>query len=184
MISRRNFTRFALGPVAAAAGGAIDSTVEGVRIGASGYSFQALPLDEALVAMQRIGLGYGEVWLRHIEPGVARESLRDWRLSVSLDEYRRAAAKYRAAGIEIVAFTFDMKDDFTDAELERGFEMARVLDTNRIATSTTFRVVERILPLMEKYRMDVAFHGHTNATDPNEFAGPDSFRRVLAMSRQ
>ena len=30
--------------------------------------------------------------------------------------------------------------------------------------------------------MEVAFHGHINTADPNEFAGPDSFRKVLAMS--
>jgi sugar phosphate isomerase/epimerase len=30
--------------------------------------------------------------------------------------------------------------------------------------------------------MEVAFHGHTNTADPNEFAGPDSFRRALSMS--
>jgi sugar phosphate isomerase/epimerase len=35
---------------------------------------------------------------------------------------------------------------------------------------------------MEKHRMEVAFHGHTNTADPNEFAGPESFRKALAMS--
>jgi hypothetical protein len=121
--------------------------------------------------MQRIGLGFVEVWSRHIEPKLTREALRDWRLSVLLDEYRKVAEKYRAAGIEIVALTFDMKEDFSVEELDRGFEMARALGTGRIATSTTFRVAERLLPLMEKYRIEVAFHGHANAADPNEFAG-------------
>ncbi len=182
MISRRDFGKLALASAATIAKAAIQSTIEGVRIGASGYSFQALPLDEAIAAMQRIGLGFVEVWSRHIEPKLAREALRDWRLSVSLDEYRKVSEKYRAAGIEIVALTFDMKEDFSDAELERGFEMARALGAPRIATSTTFRVVQRLLPLMEKYRIEVAFHGHTNAADPNEFASPDSFRKVLQMS--
>jgi sugar phosphate isomerase/epimerase len=150
MISRRDFGRLALASAATVAEAAIQSTIEGIRIGASGYSFQVLPLDEAIAAMQRIGLGFVEVWSRHIEPKLAREALRDWRLSVSLDEYRKVAEKYRSAGIEIVALTFDLKEDFSDAELERGFEMAQALGTGRIATSTTFRVVQRILPLMEK----------------------------------
>lgn len=183
MISRRHFTQAALASVSvAAAQPQIDSTIDGVRIGVSGYSFQALPLDGAVAAMQRIGLGRCEVWYRHIEPKLSREALREWRLSVSLDEFRKVAQKYHDAGIEIVAYTFDMKEDFTDAELERGFAMALALGAPRIATSTTFRVVERILPLMEKHRIEVAFHGHTSAIDPNEFAGPDSFRRVLQMS--
>jgi sugar phosphate isomerase/epimerase len=161
----------------------IDSTIEGVRIGASGYSFQALPLDGAIQAMKAIGLGACEVWFRHIEPKMSREDLRTWRLSAPLQIFRDVRDKYKEAGIEMVAYTFDMKDDFTDAELERGFRMATALGVNRIAMSTTFTVAARLVPLMEKYGMDVAFHGHANAADPNQFAGPDSFKRVLAMSR-
>lgn len=187
MISRRQFARFATGalPIAVARAAAtkkIDSTIAGVRIGASGYSFQSLPLDAAIQAMRQIGLGSVEVWFRHIEPKLPRQQLREWRLSAPLDEYSRVARKYEEAGIDIVAFTYDMKEDFTDAELDRGFEMARALGASRIATSSTFRVAARLVPLMERHRIQVAFHGHTNAADPNEFAGPDSFRRVLSMS--
>jgi hypothetical protein len=45
-----------------------------------------------------------------------------------------------------------------------------------------FTVAEHLVPLMAKSKLDIAFHGHTNASDPNSFAGPDSFLRVLAMS--
>jgi sugar phosphate isomerase/epimerase len=183
MISRRHFGKLALGSLTmAAARGSIDSTFGGVRIGVSGYSFQALPLDEAILAMKQIGLGACEVWSRHIEPKLPRDQLREWRLSVPLDEFRNVARKYEGAGIDIVAFTFDMKEDFSDGELDRAFQMARALGAPRIATSTTLTVANRLVPLMEKYQMEVAFHGHTNATDPNEFAGPESFRRVLPMS--
>jgi len=185
MMTRRQFGRIGLGslPVLAAAGSKIDSTIHGVRIGASGYSFAALNLDDALQAMRQIGLGVGEVWFRHIEPKLPREQLRDWRLSAPLEIYRNIAKKYGDAGISIIAFTIDMKDDFSDEELDRGFQMAHALGISRIATSTTFSVVRRLLPLMEKYETEVAFHGHTNAADPNEFAGPDSFRRALSLSR-
>jgi sugar phosphate isomerase/epimerase len=166
----------------AARAGRIDSTVHGVRFGVSGYSFQAVSLDTALECMRQTGLGVSECWFRHIEPKTSREALREWRLSVPLEEYAKVARKYEAAGVEIIAYTFDLKDDFTDAELDRAFQMARALGVNRIATSTTFTVAPRIVPLMEHYRMEVAFHGHTEAGNPNEFAGPDSFRRVLRMS--
>jgi sugar phosphate isomerase/epimerase len=183
MISRRQFGMLACGSLSiAAAQTKKDATIHGVRIGASGYSFQALQLDQAIAAMKQLGLGMGEVWFRHIEPKLGREQLREWRLSVPLDEFRRVARKYEDAGIDIIAFTFDMKDDFTDAELERIFQMTQVLGATRIATSSTFTVAARLVPLMEKYRIEVAFHGHTNAADPNQFAGPDSFRKVLRMS--
>jgi sugar phosphate isomerase/epimerase len=160
----------------------IDSTVHGVRIGVSGYSFQSLPLEGAIEAMKSIGLGATEVWFRHIEPKTSREELRAWRLAVQLDRFRHIGRLYDDAGIEKIAFTHDMKDDFTDAELERPFEMAKALGAARIATSTTLTVARRLVPLMEKHRMEVAFHGHINVADPNEFAGPESFRKALAMS--
>jgi sugar phosphate isomerase/epimerase len=60
--------------------------------------------------------------------------------------------------------------------------MAKALGAPRIATSTTLTVARRLVPLMEKHNMEVAFHGHIAIADPNEFAGPDSFRKALAMS--
>ena len=122
------------------------------------------------------------MWFRHIEPKTTRENLRAWRLSVPLDEFRKIGKKYDDAGIEKIAFTHDMRDDFSDDELDRPFLMAKALGAERIATSTTLTVAKRLVPLMEKHRMEVAFHGHTNAADPNEFAGPESFRKALAMS--
>ncbi len=186
MISRRDFGKLTLGtlPVVAAAS-KIDSTIGGVRIGATGYSFQALSLDDSIQAMRQLGLGMTEVWFRHIEPPrgtLSREQLREWRLSVPLDQFQSVANKYADAGIDIVAFTYDLKDDFTDAELDRVFQMTRALGVNRIATSTTLSVAARLVPLMARYRVEVAFHGHTNAADPNEFAGPYSFTRALSMS--
>ena len=185
MISRRTFGLAALGSLSSRTARAkIDSVVQGVRIGVSGYSFKGLPLDNAIQAMKDIGLGVSEVWFRHVEPQqISREDLRSWRLSVPLQTFRAVRDKYNEAGIEMVAYTLDMKDDFTDAELDRGFRMATALGVNRIATSTTLTVAKRLAPLMEKYGMEVAFHGHANAADPNQFAGPDSFKRVLAMSR-
>lgn len=183
MISRRTFGKLALASLPLAAARAkIDSTVHGVRIGVSGYSFQSLPLDGAIQAMKSIGLGATEVWFRHIEPKTSREELRAWRLSVPLEQFRRIGKLYDDAGIDKIAFTHDMKDDFTDAELERPFEMAKALGAARIATSTTLTVARRLVPLMEKHQMGVAFHGHINTADPNEFAGPDSFRKTLARS--
>lgn len=183
MMTRRTFGKLALGSIPAAASWAkIDSTIHGVRIGVSGYSFQHSSLDEAIAMMKTIGLGATEVWFRHIEPKTTREELRAWRLSVPLEEFRKIGKKYDDAGIDKIAFTHDMKDDFTDEELERPFLMAKALGTERLCTSTTLTVARRLVQLMEKHRMEVAFHGHINTQDPNEFAGPESFRKALAMS--
>lgn len=143
MISRRTFGKLALAVVPAAPSwGKIDSTIHGVRIGISGYSFQHASLQEAIQIMKAVGLGATEVWFRHIEPKTTREELRGWRLNVPLDEFRKIGKEYDDAGIDKIAFTHDMKDDFTDEELERPFLMAGALGAKRIATSTTLTVAK------------------------------------------
>ena len=183
MLSRRAFAAATLASIGRAPGASrINSTIGGVRIGASGYSFKSMTLDGCIDAMQLIGLGACEVWFRHIEPKMSRDELRTWRETASLEPYRAAGARYRAAGIEPIAFTYDMKEDYSDMELDRGFAMAKAVGAPRIATSTTFKVLDRLLPLMERHKMEVAFHGHTESHDPNQFAGPDSFLKVLTLS--
>jgi sugar phosphate isomerase/epimerase len=43
-------------------------------------------------------------------------------------------------------------------------------------------MAKRVIPLVEKHRMLVAMHGHSNLSDPNQFATPESFEQALAMS--
>jgi sugar phosphate isomerase/epimerase len=40
-----------------------------------------------------------------------------------------------------------------------------------------------VIPFAEKHKMVVAFHGHSNITDPDEFATPQSFAAALEMSK-
>src|SRR5258708_39256440 len=99
MITRRTFGKLALGSIPVAASWSkIDSTIHGVHIGVSGYSFQHSSLDEAIVMMKTIGLGATEIWFRHIEPKTTREELRAWRLSVPMEQHRKTGTKYDDAG--------------------------------------------------------------------------------------
>src|SRR5690349_9107389 len=97
MYTRREFTKIALAGVpAAAALGAnrIDSTIRGVQIGVQTYSFRDRPLDGVIKAMVELGLGDCEVYSPHVEPKLDREALRQWRLTVSLDEMKAARKKF------------------------------------------------------------------------------------------
>src|SRR5262249_1573885 len=112
-----------------------DSKIKGVQIGVQTYSFRDRSLDEAIKAMVEIGLSGCELWQGHVEPrGEAtkgpqgRESLRNWRLTVPLDELKAVRAKLDKAGIDLYAYNLSFRDDFTDAEMERGFEMAKALE--------------------------------------------------------
>jgi sugar phosphate isomerase/epimerase len=202
MYSRREFSKIALASLPATAALAqtrlLDSKIAGVQIGIQTYSFRDLPLDRAIAAIAEIGLGECELFPpAHVEPGelgpkpgqspeqrkAAREALRNWRLTVPLDDFRMVRQKFNNAGIRIYAYNYSFVDDFTDQEIERGFQMTQALGANIITASSTLTTAKRVVPFAEKYNMTVAYHGHSDVRDPNQFAKPESFAAALAMSR-
>jgi len=113
----------------------------------------------------------------------ARVELRKWRLEVPLDHFRDVRKQFDAAGIDVHAYNLSFKEDFTDAEIDRGFEHAKALGVNIITASTTITMAKRLVPFAEKHKINVAMHNHANLKDPNEFATPESFRTALGMSK-
>jgi sugar phosphate isomerase/epimerase len=156
-----------------------NSKVKGVQLGVQSYSFRDRTLDAAIQAMVEIGLSECELWQGHIEPrGMSREALREWRLSVSLDEFRNIRAKFDRAGIDLYAYNLSFRDDFPDEEIARGFEMARALGVKAMTASSNVSTAKRLDPFAKKYKMRVGMHNHANKR-PNEFATPDDFAKAM-----
>ena len=190
--SRREFGLGALAGLGAAgrARAAIDSTIAGVRIGNMTYSFRDMPLDRAIEAQARLGIGFAELDHGHVErelklgrDAAGRRKLRAWRLSPAAEaEYKAIREKFRRAGVPLWGLIYTVRDDFTEPEIERGFELARALGVGVVTGSSTVSVIPRVAPFAEKHRMPYGVHGHSNVTDPNEFATPESFAKALAVS--
>jgi sugar phosphate isomerase/epimerase len=170
-----------------AAEGAINSKVQGVTIGAQSYSFRDRPLDQAIEGYKEVGLGLCELWQGHVEPqgsgSGAREDLRKWRLSTPLDHFTGIRKKFDNAGIVLYAYNLSFNDSFNDEEIDRGFLMAKALGVKYITASSTLTAVKKVAPFAEKHKMIVAMHGHSNITNPNEFAKPESFAEAMALSK-
>ena len=111
------------------------------------------------------------------------EEVRKWRLSVSLDHFKDIRKKFDAAGVKLQAYNLSFNDSFSDEEIDRGFLMAQALGVKLITASSTLKAVKRVAPFADKHKITVAMHGHSNLTDPNEFAKPESFAAALAMSK-
>jgi sugar phosphate isomerase/epimerase len=162
-----------------------------VRLGVQTYSFRDIPrgadgdgVGPLIAAMTACGLKECELWAPQVEPaGLSREAIRAWRLETSLDHFRSVKRRFDAAGISIYGYNYSPNKSYTDPEIARGFEMAKALGAEIITASTTLDVAPRIKPFAEQHRMVVAMHGHSNLTDPNEFATPDSFAAAMKMSR-
>ncbi len=192
----------------ATAEGAASSTINGVHLGVQTYSFRDLPrpagaadsVDVVIKAMTEAGLTECELFSPQIEPQFsagrgqrggapspeavkAREDLRAWRLQTPIDHFRAVRKKFDAAGITIYAFCHNMNTSFTDAEIDRGFEIGKALGARVMTTSTTLEVARRIAPIADAHKMNIGMHGHSNVTDPNEFATPDSFAAAMKLSK-
>jgi len=163
----------------------------GVRLGAQTYSFRDIPraadgdgVGPIIAAMTACGLKECELWAPQVEPaGLSRDAIRAWRLETPLDHFRAVKKRFDAAGISIYGYNYSPNKTYTDPEIGRGFEMAKALGAEIMTASTTLDVAPRIKPFAEQHRMVVAMHGHSNLTDPNEFATPDSFAAAMKMSR-
>ena len=182
MFSRREFSKLALAalPASAAFARRVNSKVHGVQIGAQSYSFRDRSLDECIKGMQEIRLGECELFEGHVGPHASREDMRKWRLTVPLDEIRNVRRKFDAAGIQLYAYNYSFRDDFTDDEIKRGFEITKALGVKNITASSTLSVVDRVDREAKQYKIRVGFHGHSNTKDPNEFSSAGSFEKAMA----
>jgi len=203
MLTRREFGALTLSGLALPALTRAQ-VVSGVRFGVQTYSFRGLPrpagqdlVDPLIEAMKACGLTDCELWSPQIEPvGTAgrgasaadrrrdREALRAFRVETSLDHFQEIRRKFADAGMTINAFNYSFGADFSDEEIDRGFQIARALGAEFITASTTLEVSERVAPMAEKHGMAVAVHNHSNTSDPNEFATPESFAAAMRLSRQ
>lgn len=185
MYSRRHFATIALAALTGtrALGKRIDSRINGVELGIQSYSFRDLSLEAAIAAMQQIGIGECELYMGHVEPRHLHGSaLTRWRLTTPFSYFEQVRRRFDDAGIRLSAYSLNFKDSFSDAELDRGFQMTKALGTDIITTSTTLTCAKRLVPLASKYKVRVAMHGHDETRKPNEFATPESFAQALAMS--
>src|SRR5581483_11405648 len=201
-LTRREFGAIALGAFA------LPQIVNGVRLGAQSYSFRDLPrtpggdaVDQVIRAFKECELTECELFAPQVEPQfstgargrrgdppspeavTARDDLRQWRLETPLDHFTRIGDKFKAAGIEIYAYNYSPDMSFTDAEIDRGFDMAKAMGAQIITASTQLDTAKRIAPFAERHRMIVAMHGHSNTSDANEFATPESFAAAMKLSK-
>ena len=172
-MTRREFNSLAIGGMIAGR-----APYKGVTVGVQSYSFRDRPLDAAIDAMKTIALSPCELWQGHLEPRNApREEVRRWRETVSLDEFTRTREKFDRAGVALSAYNISFKDDFSDKEIERGFDMAQALGTKLITASAHVSAVPRVARVAAQRKIPVAMHNHSDP-DPNEFASPESLTRA------
>ncbi len=159
----------------------IDSVVRGVQLGSQSYSFRDRPLAACIDAYRTVGLGECELWQGHVEPSEnePREKLRQWRLSTPLSKFHEIRQQFDSAGVLLYAYNFSFRKDMTDAEMQRGFEMAQAMGVKYITASSNVSVAPRVDTYAQKFKIMVGFHGHDETSNPDEFSTPETFARAM-----
>ena len=111
-----------------------------------------------------------------------REKLRQWRLQTPMCHVSEVRQQFTDAGVEIFAYTLNFSADFTDPELDKCFEQAKALRAKTIACSTEISMLPRLKSLVEKHRIFLSVHGHSETTNPDEFSSPATFEKALELS--
>lgn len=151
---------------------------DAVTIGVQTYSFRDRSLDDAITAMRSIGLRECELYQGHIEPKLDGAELMHWRETAPLGPLHETRVKLDAAGIVLYAFNYSFRPEWTDRAIERGFEMAKALGTDKITASSTLSTVDRIDRFAKQYQIYVGMHGH-DRPEHGEFAAPESFAQAM-----
>ena len=182
--TRREWNRLALSTVASLplkslAVSPPNSKIKGVQIGAQSYSFRDRTFDEMIKGMTEVGLNSCELWSGHVEPkDLKGAERRTWRLTTPLTFFSLIGEKFKKAEIELYAYNYSFREDFTDDEIKRGFEMAKAMGARVITASGNVSTAKRIDVYAKQFKMRVGFHNHSNIKE-NEFATADDFARAM-----
>jgi len=112
-----------------------------------------------------------------------QEALRKWRMATSPDTFKAVKKKFNDAGIELRILCFNQRMTATDDEIEYAFQMAKALEVKAISSSSTVSFARRVAPFADKHKMLWGAHGHSNVSDPEEFATPQSFETIMSFSK-
>ncbi len=198
LLTRREWSVLAAGPFVSGLlsrqTSSSKSIVAGVRLGAQSWNFRQTPLARLPAAFKASGVNFAELWAPHVETaqeigatGVPRaerrELVRKWRLSVPMDRFVAIKKSFDDAGVTLTSYDIEYRDDWTDEEIARTFEMAKALGVNVITSSADVSVAPRVAKALQGTGMFVSFHNHSDIR-PNAFATPDDFITAMKAGPQ
>jgi sugar phosphate isomerase/epimerase len=206
-LNRRDFGKLALAAAAVPAGSLLaaakpNSVYGGVQMGVITYSFRAMPdahTDAAKMLQYIVDSGasgielmadVAEAYAGSPTRGAAgrgpmAQTLKDWRLSVTMDKYQEFHKMYNDAGVTIYAFKLEPMPTMSDDELNYIFSVAATLGATHVTRelhadpktmTTDMAFTQRCGDLALKHGVVTAYHTH----EDTNFTAWDA---VLAQSK-
>ena len=117
------------------------------------------------------------------EQQAAQEKLMQWRAAATPQTWAPVRKMFADAVIDLHVLCYNMNVSITDWEIDYAFQMAKALGVKAISSSSTVTVAKRVAPVAEKYQMLWGGHGHDDIDDSEQFATPDTFRKIMSFSK-
>jgi len=89
-----------------------------------------------------------------------QEEARSWRLSTSMEPYRRLRRMYNDAGVDIDILKLG-DPSWSDEEIDYAFNVARILGARGISLEISDEAGKRMGPFATKHQLIVGMHNHT-----------------------
>jgi sugar phosphate isomerase/epimerase len=106
-----------------------------------------------------------------------------WRTSeTTMNKYRDLRKQFDDAGIDLGILCYNMNGNIADEEIDYAFRMAQALGARSISSSSSVTIAKRVAAFADRYKMTWAGHGHDDVCDPEQFAKPETFEKIMSFS--
>ncbi len=107
----------------------------------------------------------------------------DWRLAANASTWKDVRKKFNDQGIDVPILCYNLNLNTKDEEIEYAFQLARDMGVRAISCSATVAVAKRVAPFADKYKIMWAGHGHADIFDDEQFAKPETFKKIISLSK-
>ncbi len=112
-----------------------------------------------------------------------RQEVAQWRTSeATMNKYRDLRKQFDDAGIQLALLCYNMNGNISDDEIDYAFRMAQALGVKAISSSSTVTNAKRVAPFADRYKLTWGGHGHDDTCDPEQFARPETFEKIMSFS--
>jgi sugar phosphate isomerase/epimerase len=112
-----------------------------------------------------------------------RQEQAQWRTSeATMNKYRDLRKQFDDAGINLGILCYNMNGNIADDEIDYAFRMAAAMGVRSISSSSTVTIAKRVAAFADRYKMIWAGHGHDDVCDPEQFAKPETFEKIMSFS--
>jgi sugar phosphate isomerase/epimerase len=120
------------------------------------------------------------------EQQAAQERLRAWRTATTPATWKAVRRQFDEAGIDLRILWYSLGfqgAETSDEDIDYAFRMAQGLGVKAMSGSSTIPIAVRIARAAEKYKILWGGHTQDNVNDPDQFVSPETYEKLLSMSR-